>query len=862
MSRLRKSLLGVCLAAALFGQSKPAEPRKISILTVQVGIQAMGDPLLVQQQGEATWVPLGELARQLYLAITVDPVAGLAEGFVIDEKNRFMLDLKQRTVQAEGKSFTFGADTVFFEGEECFVELRALTAWLPLLSKLNADSATLEIRPLRQLPVQARWKREKDAMLSSGHGPVRIAYDPQAHPYAPIAAPFVDQSLSWAGSRQDGTAHGSGTATTFMSADLLWSQATAFLSTDFSGQGTLFRGSLGRRDPDGQLLGPLGAREAVVGRLDVQGIEYVSKSTTGNGVLLSNFALNQDQYFDRKSFLGELPLDWDVQLFHNGILKGYQISRADGRYAFPDVPLDPGANEFLLVFHGPLGQRREERLSVLSEPGLGSGGFLRYKLSYDHPEGKGASRAQATFDWGVNRSFVPFLSVVEFPFGSAAKTYTQTGARGQVSGVGYQAGWSHDAQGGDLFETSLKGKWDRLVWNLRHLEGRSFGSEVLQTDRGFLKSRTQGSLSGGLQTWGEGLSNVRLEVKQDKFSTGLSESQIALKEGHNYQGLYLTNSLIFQDFAGMRNLGGELLGRKILGGWMVQGQAAYSLSPKGSLDTLAISMDSLWTGNHQLQLGLSQSLASRQLRLNAGLHSTLRGLDFGGSIGWARQGGWTVGVQLRTSLGQDPSTKKWHTDPRPVASAGSAAVLVFIDRNGNGIMDADEKPVEGVGFLVDGVPHEAKTDATGHVLLMHLPANRDVNLALNINDLEDPSLQPVRKGLRFVARPGLPLQAAFPVVAFGEVAGTLRTRGPAGSKVLAGVTLELVDAKDRVVQRQVSSFDGYFDFADIPPGSYRLQLPAAWLSKRQLKLAKPLPVQIDPSGSQLLGLLVDLVPEA
>ncbi|NTW87206.1 MAG: hypothetical protein HGB30_13700, partial [Holophagaceae bacterium] len=311
--------------AGLLGQSKPAEPRKISILTVQVGIQAMGDPLLVQQQGDTTWVPLGELARQLYLAITVDPLAGVAEGFVIDEKNRFKLDLKQRTVQAEGKSFTFEKDTVYFESEECFVELRALTAWLPLLSKLNADSATLEIRPLRQLPVQARWKREKDAMLSSGHGPVRVAYDPQAHPYAPIAAPFVDQSLSWAANRQDGKAHGAGSATTFMSADLLWSQATAFLSTDFTGQGTLFRGSLGRRDPEGHLLGPLGAREVLAGRLDVQGIEYVSKSTTGNGLLLSNFALNQDQYFDRKSFQGELPLDWDVQLFHNGILKGYQI---------------------------------------------------------------------------------------------------------------------------------------------------------------------------------------------------------------------------------------------------------------------------------------------------------------------------------------------------------------------------------------------------------------------------------------------------------------------------------------------------------------------------------------------------------
>jgi len=862
VSRLRKSLLGVCLAAALLGQSPTAEPRKISILTVQVGIQAMGDPLLVQQRGDTTWIPLAELARQLFLGITVDAAAGSAEGFVIDEKNRFKLDLKQHTVQAEGKTFTFEADTVFFEGEECYVELGALTTWLPLQTKLNADSATLEVRPLRQLPVQARWKREKDAALSSGHGPVRISYDPQAHPYAPIAAPFVDQSLTWAGGAQNGTAHGTGSATTFMSADLLWSQATAYMSTDFSSPGTLFRGSLGRRDPDGKLLGPLGAREVTAGRLDVQGIEYVSKSTTGNGVLLSNFALNQDQYFDRKSFQGELPLDWDVQLFHNGILKGYQISRADGRYAFPDVPLDPGANEFLLVFHGPLGQRREERLSVLSEPGLGSGGFLRYKLSYDHPEGKGASRAQANFDWGVNRSFVPFLSIVDFPFGSAAKTYTQSGARGQVSGVGYQADWSHDAQGGDLLEASLKGMVDKLAWNLRHLEGRSFSSEVLPADHGFLKSRTQGSISGGLHTWGEGLSNLRLEVKKDTFSTGLSESQVALKEGHNYQGLYLTNSLMFQDYAGAQTLGGELLGRKILGSWMVQGQAGYTLRPKGTLDTLAVSLDSLWTGSHQMQLAVSQSLASRQLRLTAGLRSTLRGLDLGANVGWARQGGWTVGVQVRTSFGQDPSTKKWHEDPRPVAAGGSAAVLVFIDKNGNGIMDADEKPVEGVGFLVDGVPQEVKTDATGHALLMHLPANRDVNLGLNINDLEDPSLQPVRKGLRFVARPGLPLQATFPVVAFGELAGTLRSRGPAGAKVLAGVTLELVDDKDRVVQRQVSSFDGYFDFADIPPGSYHLQVPATWLSKRQLKLAKPIPVQIDPSGSQLLGQLVDLVPES
>ena len=860
MSWLRKTLLGACLLVALRGQIGAAEPRSISILTVQVGIQAMGDPLMVQQRGSTTWLPLGELARQLSLAVSVDPVAGVAEGFVIEEKNPFRLDLKARTVLAEGRRFPIEGEAVFFDGEECYVEAGVLASWLPLTLKVIADAATLEVRPLRPLPVQARWKREKDAKLSSAHGPVRVAYDPQAHPYAPIAAPFVDQSLSWTAATREGTTQGRAAATTFASADLLWTQATAYVATDFTGKGSQLRGTLGRRDPDGGLLGALGAREVLAGSLDVQGIEHVTRSTSGTGVLLSNFALNQDQSFDRKSFQGELPLDWEVQLFQNGTLVGYQASRPDGRYAFPEVPLDPGANEFLLLFHGPQGQRREEALSVLSEPGLGSGNHLRYRLSYEHPDGGAPTRGQATFDWGVDRAFVPYLSLVTLPGQEASRLYTQAGARGQVNGVGYQAGWSHDASGGDLFETSLRGQWSRLGWSLRHLEGRDFQSEVLRADRGFLAHRTLGALNGGVKFWGEGLTNLRMEVKKDTYTSGLSETQAGLKVGLNRQGLFLTNSLMFVDYAGQKTVGGELAARERLGSWMLQGQMGYTVRPKGSLDTVGASLDSLWTGRHQVQLALSQTLASRQLRVTAALRSTLAGLDLGGSVGYTRGGGWTVNVSARTSFGRDPSAGRWRQDPQPAAASGSAALLVFIDKNGNGVMDGDEKPVEGAGFTIDGVPQELKTDATGHVLLLHLPSHRPVDLALNINDLEDPALQPVRKGFRFVPRPGLPIQGVFPVVAYGEAAGTLRLQGPGGPKAMAGVTLELADAKGRVIQRQVSSFDGYFDFADVPPGAYQLQVPADWLARRNLRLAKPIPVQIDPTGSQRLGLSVELVP--
>ncbi len=846
-----------CLA-----QVAPEPARRINLLTVMLGIQAMGDPLMVQQRGEATWLPLGELARQLYLALSVDGVRGRVEGFVIEEKNPFLLDLPTGTVQAEGRSHALPRSAVFFEGEECYVELKALEAWLPLRLRLVEGAAALEVQPLRLLPIQSRWARLKDARTSSAQGPVRVAYDPQAHPYAPLAAPFLDQTLSWSGASVGGRIQGQSGATSFLTADLLWTEARGVLHTDFSKAGTLFRGSLGRRDPEGELLGPLGAKEVALGHLDLPGIEFLSRTGSGKGVLVSNFELNQAQFFDSKSFSGELPQDWDLQLFHNGRLVGFQLSRADGRYAFPEVPLDPGANTFLLVFHGPLGQRREEGLSILADPGSGSAGVLRYRVSHDRPDKGGPSRGQATFEWGVNRHLAPFASVVEQPGAGGSGWLSQVGARGQVAGTGYQVGLSRSAAGGTLAEASFKGRWSRVNWNLRHLEGRSFESEVLRSDRGFLLRRTQLNLQGTAPLWGEEPSHLRLDMKRDRFASGQAETQVALKTGDRIQGLFLTQALQYADLAGVRTLGGEALFRKHLHTWMLQGQVGYSLRPDRRLEGLGLALDSLWAGTTQVQFAVNHLRAGGQLSLSAGLHSTWGALEVGMNAQWSRQNGGSASFQVRTSLGRDPGARRWCQDPKPAAREGSAAVRVFLDTNGNGAMDPGEKPLEGVGFLVNGVPHAQRTDSGGRALLLHLPSQRDVDLGLNVNDLEDPSHRPLRAGLRFIPRPGQPLRVDFPVMVLGEVGGYLRQRGPEGVRPLAAVTLELVDAAGRIVQRQSTGFDGFFVFPNLAPGVYTLQVPAPWLNRRRLVQAKPVQVRIEPGGGPGGNLALDLVPEA
>ena len=76
--------------------------------------------------------------------------------------------------------------------------------------------------------------------------------------------------------------------------------------------------------------------------------------------MISSFPLQQQTQFDRHTFRGDLPEGWEVELYQNRALIGFQQSRPDGLYEFNNVPLVFGLNEFRLVFYGPQGQRREE----------------------------------------------------------------------------------------------------------------------------------------------------------------------------------------------------------------------------------------------------------------------------------------------------------------------------------------------------------------------------------------------------------------------------------------------------------------------------------------------------------------------
>ncbi len=116
-------------------------------------------------------------------------------------------------------------------------------------------------------------------------------------------------------------------------------------------------------DPDGQLLGPLKATQAVAGDVDVLSGDLAGASGVGRGVFLSNRRLNQPSRFGAAILRGTLPLGWDAELYRNGQLLAYQANTPDGRYEF-EIGLVYGQNELEVVLYSPQGQVRRERQSI------------------------------------------------------------------------------------------------------------------------------------------------------------------------------------------------------------------------------------------------------------------------------------------------------------------------------------------------------------------------------------------------------------------------------------------------------------------------------------------------------------------
>lgn len=861
MQALRTGLLiaGLILLPA-FVQPALAAPAQQSeanlvLLEVRLGNEVLSDAVTGYEIGRDVFLPLGEMARLLTLAIRVTPGEGKASGYLLSEARGFSVDVPGRVADIEGRREELDRSQFKLLPDDIYVASKLLARWLPVDLDLDMSNLALKVRPREQLPLQARLaRRQRGSMPGAPGGYIDPGYPRLVTPYRLADVPFIDQTIGLTTSKTNGRRQTEAAYTAYLTADLLGMEAALYASRNRHDPSSGLRLTLGRHDPEAGLLGPLRASTALFGSVPLPGVANISASSpTGNGLVLSNRPLDQPTSFDRHTLQGALPPGWDVELYYNDALVGFQQSRPDGKYSFEDQPLAYGPNEFRLVFHGPLGQLRVERQSFLLEQSAVPRGALFYDLAA-HRDLQGRARALAQFEWGVNEHLNATAGWQRVPaLDGSARSYANAGLRSYWNTLILTADAVRADDGGRLGQIGLKTRVGNVALSASRARLDGFSSDYFNQTADPVRIRDELRAEGGIAAGSGNYFPLALQLRRDQLASGTENTEVQARVAAYRNGMAFSNALRWQSLGGAEIADGLFQVSRRVAGVGLTGQLQYLVAPETSLGSAALSADYYLSDGYLLNLGLARMFQNRELRASGALNKSLGSYGLGVSGFWSNRHEYGLGLQFFMAMGLEPRGGRLLTDAQPMANMGSASIRVFLDKNLNGKMDEGEEPIGGAGFTVNGANWLARTDAAGVAWLARLPAHQNTDIGLDPATLEDPQWQPRVKGVRIVPRPGKVSQVEFAVSVTGEVDGTtyLYTKGK--RRPIGDLQLELVDSARKVVATIASAGDGYYVITGIFPGDYFLRVAPEQLKRLGLSDTGMHLISIAPDGTILNG---------
>lgn len=834
----------------------------LTLLEVQLDGQMLAEAITTYQHGDETLLPLGELARLLTLALQTQPEQGTASGFVLKESQTFNLNVAQARVTLAEQSQLFDPALVRLETDDIYVASSLLARWLPLDLSVEKSTLTLRVHPRERLPLQDRLERERLGEQTQARGTGRLDpnYPRHATPYRLLGVPFINQTLGVVLSRNDGKRQTSANYTAYLIGDALGMEAALYVATSVQKPSPDLRFTLARHDPDAGLLGPLRARSVVFGSAvalpSVPNVATSGRPGEGLGMLLSNRPINQPTSFDRHTLRGDLPPGWDVELFYNDALVGFQQAGADGRYSFDEQPLTYGANEFRLVFHGPLGQQRVERYSFLQEQSSTPPGAFHYNLAQYRDSGQ--TRSLAQFEWGVNkyltatggRMHLPSLAVGTDDGG---QMYTNVGLRLFLHGYIVSSDFFKSPDGGRLNETGLKTRIGGVAVSYSRTQSSGFSSEVLAPSGDPLKTRNKVRFDGAIRTPFRSRLPITLEVQRDQLESGISQLAVNGRVAAHVRQMSVSNQMTWQRRGGDSAASGTFQLSHRNGDTGLVGQLGYSVRPHAQIETVALSGNKRLGASYLINLSLARSIANKETVATAGLNKSLGKYGLGLNASYSSSGAFSAALQLFIAMSREPRLAQWRFGALPNADSGAASARVFMDDNFNGIMDGAEEPIANVALTVNGSRAPVRTDAAGIAWLDRLPTRQSVDIAVDTQTLEDPSWVPQRKGARLVPRPGNVAILDFPISMTSEIDGTVYLVEGKNRRGMGNVTIELLDANKVVVGTINSSSDGFYIIPAVDQGSYQVRVSPRQIVQFGLIDPGMRAVTIKPDGKYING---------
>ena len=261
-----------------------------------------------------------------------------------------------------------------------------------------------------------------------------------------------------------------------------------------------------------------------------------------------------------------------------------------------------------------------------------------------------------------------------------------------------------------------------------------------------------------------------------------------------------------------------------------------------------------------VQTTLSHLIADRSTTLTLGCSRSQGAIGLGANLGYSNRTGLSANLTLRLGIAREP--RYGHLFPRAQGATtyGAVSAHAFLDTNGNGVRDPLEKPLPNLGFLINGSSQQVLSDSHGVSFLQGLPQGVDAHISINASTLDDPLMRPGQAGARITPRAGHVVRMEIPIVILGELNGTTYLRRNGIKAPLPGLRLELRNAAGQVVKSQRAAADGFFNFTELPPGDYQLEVPETAAKALAVPVPPPRSIHLAAEGSLLDGM--DIIVDA
>jgi len=842
--------------------SAPDQQLNLLIANLLLDGDQLSDTIYLYELGNDVLLPVGELAQQLTLGVTVDPVSHVASGFLLQEGAAFRIDPASGKVTLPTGQEDFDPRLVRWIDGDLYVASRLLQRWWPVDFRFNMNALSLQALPREKLPIQLRLERERAASRLGGRGGgyVDPGYPRLQNPYRFLTLPVIDNTIGLGiNKRGDDTTTVASYSGVF-SGDLLGMEATAFATISKDDTTPDARITLSRNSPDGGLLGPLDATSFQAGNIGLPALKNVlSGGGVGWGSVVSNRPLNQSSSYGLQTLRGELPTGWDVTLYFNEALIAFAQSRGDGLYEFPDQPLVFGRNEFRLVFNGPLGQRRVETQVFILDQTVTRPGEFYYSAGAKRDD-DGAVRSTLQVDAGLAKGLAVTAGAIyiDRDDGTPHRSYLNAGLRASLAGSLYNLDHTQDVLGGSVTELGVRTSFLDVSVDASRTWVDDFTSDVYSANGSGIRIRDQVRLTGAFEPASKLRLPYALDFRHEESAAGLHTYNIQPRLSANALGTSFTNSLNWQIGPGQDNLSGTLQANRRVAGIRVSSQIAYTVEPESRLQSLAMTFDKTLGENDRINFGIVQAFRPSETTMTAGWNRNFGSFGVGLSALYGGSDNMGIGIQLFTSLGRNPRNGSVMRDWQPMAGTGAVAARVFVDSNMNGAWDKGEETIENAGFTVNGSGRQGvRTDDRGEAVLARLQPRAYADVAIDLGTLDDAQWQPTIPGVRVLPRPGKVQSIDFPIVLTGEIDGTVYLEDGDRRRGIGNARLQLVDETGKIVGETKSSSDGYYIVPSVTPGRYQLRIEPEQLTGLGLTADRNADVEITAEGDFVFG--VDFV---